>query len=166
MELGRICWDFLYLLLPKMYNFIKKDYHEAAHGSSLHASCIPSNNCSVCDTAFHWQQFLSCHLWADRTLLKHYLSLVQSNSTHNLVVSVYLIILLAITTDTNSKFCEMEKTRNINHLTKAARFIVSTSTIAEKSLTGLSLFLTTREWEKEWLHTEELRHLTEASRGT
>lgn len=60
----------------------------------------------------------------------------------------------------------MEKTRNINHLTKAARFIVSTSTIAEKSLTGLSLFLTTREWEKEWLHTEELRHLTEASRGT
>lgn len=99
MELGRICWDFLYLLLPKMYNFIKKDYHEAAHGSFLHASCIPSNNCSVSDTTFHWQHFLNCHLRAERTLLKHYLSPVQSNSTHNMVVSVYLIILLATTTE-------------------------------------------------------------------
>lgn len=104
----------------------------------------------------HWQYSLSCHLWVYRTLLNSYCSLVQSNITGNLGISVCLMILLLIT-----NYFQLlpilwngnREERHMNHLTKAAQHTVTSRAVAWKNLI-------TSERERDWLYIEELSDLT------
>lgn len=112
--------------------------------------------------AHHWQYSLSCHLWVYRILRNSHRSLVQSNITGNLGISVCLIILLLITNYFQLLpilWNENRKERHMNHLTEATQHTVTSRAVAWKNLL-------TSERERDWLYTEELSDLTDVPRAT